>query len=148
MHALVVPTPIADAVLASGTRRVLVALAGDTLRRAVQSRRLDDGGREHLIVLSGALVRDLGLRVGARLPVTLALDPEPDDLGLPDELVAALDLDPEAAARFYAMTPGRQRSLAHHVASAKRDATREARALDLATKLRTHTLYGDLHPDR
>ena len=50
---------------------------------------------------------------------------------------------PSAAARFASLTPGRQRSLAYYVDSAKRDATRIRRALDLAHKLKTHTLYGD-----
>lgn len=151
MHTLVVPSDVATAVLATGSRRVLVTLAGATVARALQTRVLDPDGpgdaREHLIVLSGALVRDLGLRAGARLPVTLALDPAPDDLRLPDELIAALDLDSDAAARFATFTPGRQRSLGHYVASAKRPETREKRGLEIATKLRTYILYGDLHPE-
>jgi uncharacterized protein YdeI (YjbR/CyaY-like superfamily) len=60
----------------------------------------------------------------------------------------ALEQDEEAAARFYAMTRGRQRSLASYVTSAKREETRVKRAVELAHKLRTRTLYGDLHPEK
>ena len=145
MHALTVPSDVAAAILATGSRRLLVTLAGDTIRRALQTRiDGDDGARRHHVYLSADALRTYGLREGAMLPVTLALDPDPDRLDLPEEFAAALDLDPEAAARFHGFTPGRQRSIAHYVASAKRPETREKRALELATKLRTFTLYGDL----
>ena len=41
------------------------------------------------------------------------------------------------------MTPGRQRGLAYYITSAKTTDTRLKRALEIAHKLRTHTLYGD-----
>lgn len=144
MHALGVPTPVAEAVLTRSTRRVMVTLAGDTLRRALQTRITDEGDRAHFLLLSADLMRTFALREGAIVSIVLDVDPEPDRLDLPAELVAALDLDPEAADRFYGFTPGRQRSMAHYVASAKRAETKEKRALELATKLRTYTLYGDL----
>ncbi|WP_310567066.1 YdeI/OmpD-associated family protein [Hydrogenophaga sp.] len=59
-------------------------------------------------------------------------------LELPDELVEAMDADPELAEAFHALTPGRQRSYAIHLASAKTAATRVARI----TKARTHILAG------
>jgi uncharacterized protein YdeI (YjbR/CyaY-like superfamily) len=46
---------------------------------------------------------------------------------LPDELVEALDADPELAEAFHALTPGRQRSYATNLNSAKTPATRMAR---------------------
>lgn len=46
---------------------------------------------------------------------------------LPDELIAALDADPELAEAFQALTPGRQRSYAIALNSAKTSATRTAR---------------------
>ena len=45
---------------------------------------------------------------------------EPGRLGLPDDLVEALDADPELAQAFRALTPGRQRSYAVALASATR----------------------------
>lgn len=52
---------------------------------------------------------------------------EPQDLDLPEELVEALDADPELAEAFHGLTPGRQRSYVILLASAKTSATRTAR---------------------
>lgn len=48
-------------------------------------------------------------------------------LELPDELVDAMDADPELAEAFHALTPGRQRSYVIHLSSAKTAATRVSR---------------------
>ncbi|MGQ9365766.1 YdeI/OmpD-associated family protein [Azospirillum sp. ST 5-10] len=48
-------------------------------------------------------------------------------IDLPDELVEALDADPELAEAFHSLTPGRQRSYVINLASAKQSATRVAR---------------------
>lgn len=48
-------------------------------------------------------------------------------LSLPDELLEALDSDPELAEAFHALTPGRQKSWALHIGSAKGVATRHTR---------------------
>ena len=52
---------------------------------------------------------------------------QPRDIALPDELIEALDADPELAEAFRALTPGRQKSWALHLASAKTAATRTTR---------------------
>lgn len=49
------------------------------------------------------------------------------DLALPDELVDALDSDPELADAFRSLTPGRQRSYVINLAGAKAAATRISR---------------------
>lgn len=48
-------------------------------------------------------------------------------LTLPDELLEALDSDPELAKAFHALTPGRQKSWSLHIGSAKATSTRRAR---------------------
>lgn len=50
-----------------------------------------------------------------------------DDLALPDELVEALAADPELAAAWDVLTPGRRRSHILHVSGAKKSETRWAR---------------------
>jgi uncharacterized protein YdeI (YjbR/CyaY-like superfamily) len=60
------------------------------------------------------------------------------EVELPDELTDALEADPELAAAFAALTPGRQRSYAIALSSAKKPETRVARIL----KLRPHILAG------
>lgn len=140
-HYIPVPPEIADELLAASGRRVIAVLNGHAARRAIQS----SGDGERFLLLGIPLLRDIGARFGDTVTVTLRSDPEPDRIDLGEEFEAVLEQDEEAAARFYAMTPGRQRSLAYYVTSAKRSETRISRALELAKKLRTHTLYGDLN---
>lgn len=59
-------------------------------------------------------------------------------LELPDELVDAMDADPELAEAFHRLTPGRQRSYAILLSSAKTAATRVTRI----EKARPHILAG------
>lgn len=61
-----------------------------------------------------------------------------DEPDLPDELVDALDSDPELAEAFRNLTPGRQKSYVIHLASAQKPETRIARIL----KFRPHILSG------
>jgi len=49
------------------------------------------------------------------------------ELALPDELVGALDADPELAEAFHALTPGRQKSYVINLSGAKKPETRIAR---------------------
>lgn len=52
---------------------------------------------------------------------------EPDAVDLPDELVDALDADPDLAEAFHRLTPGRQRSYVILLTGAKTTATRRNR---------------------
>jgi len=58
-----------------------------------------------------------------------------DALALPDELLEALDADPELAEAFHALTPGRQKSYVIALSSAKAPATRVARVERLRDRI-------------
>lgn len=73
-------------------------------------------------VIRDMLAEAMAHAAAGRLPPKQATD-----LTLPDELVEALDADPELAEAFHALTPGRQKSWALHVGAAKAAATRFAR---------------------
>lgn len=60
------------------------------------------------------------------------------ELDLPDELVIAMDADPELAEAFHNLTPGRQRSYVINLSSAKAAATRMSRI----ARFRDHILAG------
>ena len=60
---------------------------------------------------------------------------EPGAIELPDELVEALDADPELAEAFHRLTPGRQRSYAINIGSAKKPETRIARIAGFRPKI-------------
>lgn len=57
------------------------------------------------------------------------------EVDLPDELIAALDQDPELAEAFHALTPGRQRSYAFNLNGAKKPETRVARIAKFRPKI-------------
>lgn len=141
-HYIPVPRDVARQIVTAGSRRVLATINGVVVDRAIQ------GGKEEdpYIVLGLAILRSVNAALGDVVIVELAPHPDPSAVELGEELEAVLAMDEEAAARFFAMTPGRQRGYAYYVTSAKRVETRIKRALDLAHKLRTHTLYGDLNP--
>lgn len=58
-----------------------------------------------------------------------------EELELPDELVEALESDPEMAGAFTMLTPGRQRSYVYALNSAKTSATKVARILKYRDKI-------------
>jgi uncharacterized protein YdeI (YjbR/CyaY-like superfamily) len=60
---------------------------------------------------------------------------EPARFDLPDELIEALDADPELAEAFHALTPGRQRSYVIALSNAKKPETRHARISGFRSKI-------------
>lgn len=60
---------------------------------------------------------------------------EAAEFDLPDELIEALDADPELAEAFHGLTPGRQRSYAIVLNAAKAPTTRIARIAKLRDKI-------------
>ena len=93
------------------------------------------------------IMKELGIVLGDELMISLDPDPDPDFVELGEEFTEVLELDEEAAARFFSFTPGKQRGLATYVNNAKREETRIKRALEIAHKLKTYTLYGDKKPE-
>lgn len=63
---------------------------------------------------------------------------EQSEIEFPDELIEALDSDPELAEAFHNLTPGRQKSYVINLNSAKRSETRTSRI----AKFRAHILAG------
>ncbi len=57
------------------------------------------------------------------------------EFDLPEELIDALDADPELADAFHSLTPGRQRSYAINLNAAKKPETRIARIVKFRSKI-------------
>lgn len=138
-HVVPVPDEVADHFIEAGHKRVLATLNGHETRRAIQGPK--DGGR--YLVLGKAELKAAGVKLGDAVTVSLVADPEPDVIDLSPEFIEALKQDDEARERWESFPLGRQRSLAHYLTSPKRADTRLKRALEIAEKLRTYTLYGD-----
>lgn len=136
---LPVPDPIADAWKRAKVRRLVGTINGYALKRALMNHA--DGGS--FLIVSRDIIK--AAQIGARTPAALEFgpDPTPDQIDMPEEFALVLDQDAPAKTRWDTFTIGRQRSLASYVASAKTEPTRIKRSLELALKIRTHTLYGD-----
>ncbi len=141
-HIAPVPAEIASAWKKAKVRRLMGSLNGVPVKRALQNHA--DGGS--FIMLGRPLLKEAGAGSKSAVVFDLGPDPTPDELDVPDEMVAALDQDPEARARWDAFTVGRRRSLLHYVTSAKQEATRIKRAIELTHKLRTYSLSSDVQP--
>ena len=142
-HYAPVPTDIAEEVIGEHSRRVIVTIKEKTVRRAIQNSK----NGEYFIMFGLPLMKELGVVLGDEFAIELVPDPDPNYVELGAEFSEVLELDEAAAERFFSFTPGKQRGLALHVNSAKREETRIKRALEIAHKLKTYTLYGDKKPD-
>lgn len=138
-HAVPVPDGVAEKLKAAGSRRVLATIGGHTFRRGLMNHAEGDC----YIVVGGDILKTCGLREGSPVAVTLAPDPEPDELEVPECFTLVLEQDAEARARWETFPVGRRRSLLHYISSAKTEATQIKRSWELAEKIRTRSLHGD-----
>ncbi len=137
-HVAFIPDEVVKQLDIKANSRLIVYAGRHQYRLAA----ISNGEGQYFIHLSQSLRRETGIRESLRpLEFELELDPNPTDIGLPEELEVALDQDDEALKVFNTLTNGMQRSLCHYVNSAKRIETRIKRALELAEKLRTRTLH-------
>lgn len=83
------------------------------------------GGRWYLM-LPKRPINQAGLAVGSVVEVAFKVLPQ-DDVDIPPELAVALQSHARARSAWAALSAGKQRGLAHMVASAKRTETRQAR---------------------
>jgi uncharacterized protein YdeI (YjbR/CyaY-like superfamily) len=101
----------------------LLQRQGPNTRHADCLRFTDPDGPARLApVIRAYLAEAMGYAQAGLLPPK-----EPSEIDLPDELVEALDADPDLAEAFAALTPGRQKSWALHLGGAKTSATRASR---------------------
>ncbi|GAB2963885.1 hypothetical protein GCM10027048_36360 [Hymenobacter coalescens] len=133
MLMLIVPEQVVEALGGKGVKRVVGTLNGYPIRRGLLPLRTG----ERFLMISKALRKELQLTLSDEVTVTLAPDPNPDQVDLPEELLEGLAEWPEAAAAFHRLTPGRQRNLVHHIDSAKRAETRAQRVITLLHQLAT-----------
>ncbi|HUF11177.1 MAG TPA: YdeI/OmpD-associated family protein [Rhodothermales bacterium] len=138
-HFIPIPDDIVEWLRRASTRRLIVLLNGHVYRRVRHS--IEEIGP--CLFMSRDMLRDVGVEHGDMVLVELEVDPNPDHVEICEEFRVALELDVDAGKRFYSMTSGRQRSLAHYANVAKRVETRIKRSLELAYKLRTRTLHSD-----
>lgn len=97
-------------------------------------------GRWYLM-LSQRLLRASGYAVNDSVPVQFCLD-DPGRVDMPTVLKEAIAADPDVQTFWNTLSPGKQRAMAHLVASAKTPETREARIERVMDALRHHQIPG------
>ena len=137
---LQVPEAVAQGLLASGHRRLLVTINGKSYRRAlVPSKEFGE------TVVFGQDAREyLGIELGQTVTCTLEPDPEPDNLEIPDELTEWLQYDEEANREWMLLPPGVRRSIAYYIRTGKRRETRLARCEQMLRRVKA----GDLETQK
>lgn len=87
------------------------------------------------IPVSAEIRGKAGIEAGQLLTVTVERDDAPRTIEVPQEVRAALDEHPDAAARFAALSPSNQKRLVLAVTSAKTDETRQRRLTAVLAEL-------------
>jgi uncharacterized protein YdeI (YjbR/CyaY-like superfamily) len=87
------------------------------------------------VAASGAVIREYLLEAMGYAEQGIRPPKVEYELELPDELVEALEADPELSQAFWLLTPGRQRSYVFALNSAKTSATKVARILKYRDKI-------------
>jgi hypothetical protein len=121
------------AAIGEGAKRfpVVATVNGYTWRTSVARM-----GGEFLVGLPKAVREAAGAQAGDTVPVTLALDAAPREVDVPEALAAALASDPDARAKFDALSYTHRKEYARWVEEAKREETRARRVEQTLAKLR------------
>ena len=128
---IVVPGEVLAALGGKAAKRVIVTIQGHALRLGLLL--LEGGGR--YLMLNKDVCKAVGIKLGQELEISIAPDPNPDHVDLPDELAEALAAWPEAEAAFNNYKPAHRRAMAWRVAEARQPETRIRRAFTLAERL-------------
>ncbi len=104
-------------------------------RHAYRSR-LGVRGGVHKLPVSAEHRAAAGVAAGDRVAVTLALDTEPREVAVPEELAAVLEGDPGAGRALAALSPSRRRALVDPITQARTPETRARRAEKALATLR------------
>ena len=113
--------------------RILGTYNGVKVDRAL----LPHGDGTHYLLISLELAKKCKLRLGEKVKVEFIKHPNPTEIEVPEELGAALDLEPGAWEKYSKLNPGQQRNIVYWINSGKRPETREKRALEMMNRIVT-----------
>lgn len=128
----VVPPEVAAALGPAKRPPVRVTVGGHTFRT-----RIAVYGGESLIGVSKANRAAAGIDIGDGFEVEIALDTEPREIVVPEDLAAALAEDPAAGETFAGLSFSHRREYVLWIEEAKRPETRERRVADTVQRLRS-----------
>ena len=107
----------------SGRPRIRALIDGHEYRGSLMNM-----GGGHMLLIRKDIRSAIGKQPGDRVMIEVAEDTEPRVVTVPPELEAAFSTDPDARARFEALSYTHRREFAEWVAEAKRQETRDRRA--------------------
>jgi hypothetical protein len=110
---------------------VRVTIAGRTARL-----RLGVMGGRNLVGMSKAARAELGVEIGDEVEATIELDTDDREVEVPEDLLTALDGEPQVRAAFDALAPSRRKEIVRSVVDAKKAETREKRIAAAVDSLR------------
>ncbi len=99
------------------------------------------GDGTHYILINTELRRQAGLRLGNEVTIRLVRNEQPDELEIPEELLEAFELEPEAQKTFEAQIPSMRRGMVYWINSSKRPETRAQRAGEILRRLMTRDFH-------
>lgn len=130
------PHSVEDEFGTRGTVRVICRIGGQEYYRAL----IPSGNGTHFLILNQEMRRTVGANLGSTVSIEVVKDPDPDRLIIPEEIEAALEMEPRAADVFNSLTVGTRRGMCLWVDSGKRPETRANRAAELLRRLLSGTV--------
>lgn len=121
-----------------GRVRVLGTMNGVDIDRAL----IPDGEGGHEIIVGTDVRKKTKAKEGERVRFGIYRNPAPDEIDIPEELTAAIEMEPEAVRKFAKMTPGMKRNMAYWVNSGKLPETRAKRAVEILRRLMNNYPFG------
>jgi len=91
-------------------------------------------GGEWFLIVSRAKLKKAGLEIGSKLKVGFRIIPQ-DDVDIPEELARELEVDSAAGEAWKALSPGKKRSLAYGISTARTPKTRGVRLANVLAML-------------
>jgi hypothetical protein len=122
-----VPYSVEDLFGTKGSVRMLGTINGIEVDRAL----IPTGDGTHHILVPTEMRNKAKLRLGDAVHVVLRKNENPDDVEIPEELIAALELEPEIYSRFHKLSPSVKRGMAMWINSGKKVETRIQRVLEI-----------------
>lgn len=141
---LFLPEEIAD--ILPFDRHPQLRIEGEIAELPVKSAFIPAGDGRHYVIVSPETLRNAGIAVGHRVEMRFRVADQ-ESVDVPDGLARALSRDEAAARAWQALTVGRRRGLAHHVAGARTQSTRDRRIAAVLAAVTGRSVGDDLAAD-
>ena len=137
-HFVSVPSSVTKFFGERGSVRVLGTVNGIEVDRAL----IPDGDGGHQIIIGTDVRKKIKAVEGTKLVIDIYRNPNPTEIDIPEELIEAIAMEPEAVRKFEKMTPGMKRNMAYWVNSGKLPETRAKRAVEILRRIMNNYPFG------